>query len=89
MLTKMKVEVLGFDKMKELYDTDPNFYEAWRECREPNISSQMSKFDEYFIQEVMLFKGIQLCVPRSSMRVNLIKEKYCGVWLDILELIRH
>ena len=31
LLTKMKVEVLGFDEMKELYDTDPNFFEAWRE----------------------------------------------------------
>ena len=30
-LTKMKVEVLGFDEMKELYDTKPNFPEVWRE----------------------------------------------------------
>ena len=29
LLTKMKVEVLGFDKMKELYDVDPYFFEAW------------------------------------------------------------
>ena len=36
------------------------------------------KYDEYFIQEGILFKGIWLCIPRSSMRVNLIKEKYCG-----------
>ena len=26
----------------------------------------------------MLFKGIQLCIPRSSMRLNLIKEKNSG-----------
>ena len=25
LLTEMKVEFLGFDKMKGLYDTDPNF----------------------------------------------------------------
>ena len=31
LLTKMKVEVLGFDEIKELYDVDPNFYEAWSE----------------------------------------------------------
>ena len=47
----------------------------------------MSKNDEYFIQEGMLFKGIQLCIPRSSMRLNLIKEKHCGglsrhFWID-------
>ena len=33
----MKVEVLGFDEMKELYDGDPNFFEVWRECRAPNL----------------------------------------------------
>ena len=27
----------------------------------------------------MLFKGSQLCIPRSSMRENLIKEKHSGV----------
>ena len=26
----------------------------------------------------MLFKGIQLCIPRSAMRLNLIKEKHSG-----------
>ena len=26
----------------------------------------------------MLFKGSQLCIPRSSMRENLIKEKHSG-----------
>ena len=39
---------------------------------------QLSKYDEYFIQEGMLFKGIWLCIPRSHMRLNLIKEKHCG-----------
>ena len=69
----MKVEVLHFDEMKELYDANPDFFEAWRECRAEN-----SKYDDYFIQEGMLFKGIQLCIPRSSMRLNLIKEKHSG-----------
>ena len=58
LLTKMKVEVLGFDEMKELYDVDPDFPEAWRECRAPNLIDHISKYDEYFIQEGMLFKGI-------------------------------
>ena len=29
-LTEMKVEVLGFDEIKELYDVDPNFCEVGR-----------------------------------------------------------
>ena len=49
-LTEMKVEVLGFDEMKQFYDTNPNFFEAWRECRAPNLSSQFRNFDVYFIK---------------------------------------
>ena len=78
LLTKMKVEVLDFDEMKELYDVDPNFSKVWRECRTPNLIDNISKYDDYFIQEGVLFKGIQLCIPRSSMRLNLIKEKDSG-----------
>ena len=36
------------------------------------------KYDEYFIEEGMLFKGIQLCIPRGSMKLNLIKENHRG-----------
>ena len=64
--------------MKELYNSDPNFSEVWREYKAPNLIDHISKYDEYFIQEGMLFKGIQLCIPRSSMRLNLIKEKHSG-----------
>ena len=38
LLTEMKVEVLGFDEMKELYDADPDFSEAWRECKAQNLT---------------------------------------------------
>ena len=54
----MKVEVFGFNEMMELYNIDPKFLEAWRDRREQNILDHMSKYDEYFIQEGMLFKGI-------------------------------
>ena len=58
LLTKMKVEVLGFDEMNELCDVDPNLSKAWRECRAPNVRYHIRNYDEYFIQEGMLFKDI-------------------------------
>ena len=58
LLTEMKVEVLGVDEMKDLYDVDPNFFEEWRECKASNLTNQIIKNDEYFIQKGMLFKGI-------------------------------
>ena len=57
-LTEMMVEVLGFDEMKELYDIDPNFSEVWRECQAQNLIDHISKYDDYFIQKGMLFKGM-------------------------------
>ena len=56
LLKKMKVKNIGFDEMKDLYDSDPNFFETWRECGTPSLTIELSKYDEYFIQEVMLFK---------------------------------
>ena len=58
LLTKIKVEVLCFDEIKELYDADPNFSEVWRECKAPNLIDHISQYDDYFIQEGMLLKGI-------------------------------
>ena len=72
----MKVEILGFDEMKEFYNVDLDFSKAWRECRAPNLRNHISMYDEYFIQKGMLFKDIQLCIPRCSIRLNLIKEKH-------------
>ena len=35
-------------------------------------------FSEFLIQDGLLFKGHQLCIPKCSMRDNIIKEKHCG-----------
>ena len=64
--------------MKEFYDVDLDLSEVWKECNAPNLTDHISKYDEYFIQKGMLLKGVQLCIPRSSMRLNLIKEKHSG-----------
>ena len=77
MLTIMQVEVVGFDELKNLYPEDPNFSKVWKACKEPVIVDR-TRWLDYLIQDGMLFKGSQLCIPRSSMRENLIKEKHSG-----------
>ena len=77
MLTVMEVEVVGFDELKNLYPEDLDFFEAWKACKEP-IDVERIRWLDYLIQDGMLFKGSQLCIPRSSMRENLIKEKHSG-----------
>ena len=67
----------GFDELKNLYPQDPDFAEAWKACKEL-VAIDRTRWLDYLIQDGMLFKGSQLCIPRSSMRENLIKEKHSG-----------
>ena len=69
--------MVGFDELKNLYPKDPNFSEAWKACKKP-IAVDRTRWLDYLIQDGMLFKGSQLCIPRISMRENLIKEKHNG-----------
>ena len=57
-----------------MYLEDPNFGEA---STKP-IILDMKKWLDFIIRDGMLFKGNQLCIPKSSMRENLIKEKHSG-----------
>ena len=77
MLTIQEGEVVGFDELKNLYPEDPNFVEVWKACKEPIVVDR-TRWLDYLIQDGMLFKGSQLCIPKSSMRENLIKEKHSG-----------
>ena len=69
--------MVGFDELKNLYLEDPDFVEAWKTCKEL-VTLDRTRWLYYLIQDGMLFKGSQLCIPRSSMRENLIKEKHSG-----------
>ena len=62
-------------ELSTLYLDDPNFGEAWEACTEP-VTLDRTKWLDFMIQDSMLFKGSQLCIPRSSLRENLIKEKH-------------
>ena len=71
----MHVEVVGFDELKNFYPEDPNFSKVWK-ARKEFVTIDRTRWLDYLIQDGMLFKGLQLCIPRSSMRENLIKEKH-------------
>ena len=63
--------------MKELYEKDVDFKEAFEACKNLVLLDK-SKWLECFLQEGLLFKKSQLCIPNCSMRENLIKEKHSG-----------
>ena len=69
--------MVGFKEVSTLYLDDPDFGEVWKACTELVTLDKIKRLN-FMLQDSMLFKGRQLCIPRSSMRENLIKEKHSG-----------
>ena len=74
---EFQVKTLGFEHLKEMYHEDPDFKEAYEAYGNPLLRDKNS-WEEYLIQDGLLFKGSQFCIPRCSMRDNLVKEKHSG-----------
>jgi hypothetical protein len=60
-----------------MYCDDPDFKETYESCANP-VLRERSQWTKYMIQEGVLFKGNQLCIPKCSMMDNLLKEKHSG-----------
>jgi hypothetical protein len=74
---EFQVETLGFEHLKEMYREDPDFKEAYEACKNLLLGDKIP-WTKYLIQDGLLFKGRQLCIPIWSMRDNLLKEKHSG-----------
>ena len=68
---------VGFDDLRDMYADDPDFKEVYEVAENP-ILRDRSQWIEYLIQEGLLFRGNQLCIPKCPMRENLLKEKHSG-----------
>jgi hypothetical protein len=77
LLQEFRVRTLGFDDLRDMYQADPDFKEVYEATENP-ILRDRSQWVEYMIQEGLLFKANQLCIPKCSMRENLLKEKHNG-----------
>jgi hypothetical protein len=77
LLQEFKVRTLGFDDLKDMYADDLEFKEAYEATENPVLRDR-SQWIEYVIQDKLLFKGNQLCIPICSMRENLLKENHSG-----------
>jgi hypothetical protein len=74
---EFQVETLGFEHLKEMYIEDADFKGAYEACKNPLLGDKIP-WNEYLIQDGLLFNGSQLCIPKFSMRDNLLKEKHSG-----------
>jgi hypothetical protein len=77
LLQEFRVKTLGFDDLKDMYRDDLDFKVAYEAAENP-ILKDRRQWTEYMIQEGLLLKGNQLCIPKCSMKKNLMKEKHSG-----------
>nr|XP_027098974.1 uncharacterized protein LOC113718259 [Coffea arabica] len=76
LIALLDAKLLGFDLIKELYDTDSNFSDIYKSC----AKSGQSKF---FIHDEFLYCNDKLCIPSYSIRELLTREAHGGGLMDI------
>ena len=69
LLTTLHTEVVGFDCLKELYENNEDFGDIWGKCQQTHTA-----VNSMYIQDGFLFQGNQLCIPKSSLREQIIRE---------------
>jgi len=67
LLQESTIQVLGFKHLANLYQTNADFKEAYEACQNPLLRNNSSWLD-YNLQEKLLFKWGQLCIPDCLMR---------------------
>ncbi|GJW66699.1 RNA-directed DNA polymerase [Tanacetum coccineum] len=72
LLVSISNEVLGFNSIKELYASDEDFHNTWMELETKQHRGEFILLDGY------LFKGNRLCIPKTFLRSQLIKEIHVG-----------
>ena len=64
--------MVGFVYLKDTYAVDEDFGGIWAQCNNKEFVI------DFLVQEGFLFRGTQLCIPRSSLREHLIRELHAG-----------
>ena len=76
-IQNIALESAGISAIKGVYEEDEDFKDIYKVCVDMT-ERYHTEFSEFLIQDGYLFKGGLLCVPRSSIREYIIKEKHCG-----------
>lgn len=67
LLTNMRVQVVGFDDFRDLYESDAYFGHIIRNLH-------LSVNADYLLHDGFLFRGLLLCIPDTSLRHHIISE---------------
>ena len=72
LLTRLGINVVGLDELKDLYPSDVFFGPIITKC------SPSRGFQDFSLHQEFLFKANKLCIPESSLRLLLLKEAHGG-----------
>ena len=71
-VTKLELNVIGFEHIKDLYAHDPTFAIPYAKCL-PNTS-----WGRYYIKADYLMCVNKLCIPESYLHLLLLQEAHGG-----------
>ena len=74
-LEEIKINSLGFESLINMYKEDVDLKDIYESC-EIQVSHNRNQWLDYMLQEGLLFRNSKLCIPKCSMRENLIQEKH-------------
>ena len=74
-MKEVKINTLGFENLIAMYKDDVDFKYIYASFENP-VTHNINQWLDYMLQEGLLFKNSKLCIPRCSMRENLIQEKH-------------
>jgi hypothetical protein len=72
MLSQLDLKIFGLESLKELYATDFNIKDAYKNCREGRT------WNKYVLHGGLLYCANKLCVPASSVHLSLLQEAHGG-----------
>ena len=65
-LTSLRIKVVGFDVLRDMYKEDAEFRKFWESCVEKH-------FKDFMIVDGFLLKGNALCIPSCSLGLSKIE----------------
>ena len=68
---------MGFENLVDMYKEDLDLKDIYVSC-ENLVTHNKSQWLDYMLQEGLLFNNRKLCIPKCSMRENLIQHKHSG-----------
>lgn len=72
LLNSIRTEVMGFEQLKEEYESCPDF----KDIHQTLTQEPSSKYSEYTLLDGYLFRHHRLCIPKTSLREFLVWETH-------------